>query len=162
MSDKSHIMDIKWRYSNIQKHGEKSPEGIIQRDILFFGFGKVLSLLLVQNRFSCILVIPKWSNQSYGFLLSKLVTVWFRFITRLIYHWLDEKKMLCKKWNFDHILFQYIMIQYCFGQYWSISNFLTSIHHIYNHVVVIYGIALNLGLDLIRSQTVRNSTLTIL
>ena len=88
MSDKSHIMDIKWRYSNIQKHGEKSPEGIIQRDILFFGFGKVLSLLLVQNRFSCILVIPKWSNQNYGFLLSKLVTVWFGFITRLIYHWL--------------------------------------------------------------------------
>ena len=137
MSDKSHIMDIKWRYSNIQKHGEKSPEGIIQRDILFFGFGKVLSLLLVQNRFSCILVIPKWSNQSYGFLLSKLVTVWFRFITRLIYHWLA------------------VMLG-------VVSNFLTSIHHIYNHVVVIYGIALNLGLDLIRSQTVRNSTLTIL
>ena len=136
MSDKSHIMDIKWRYSNIQKHGEKSPEGIIQRDILFFGFGKVLSLLLVRNRFSCILVIPKWSNQNYGFLLSKLVTVWFRFITRLIYHWL--------------------------AVYWLISNFLTSIHHIYNHAVVIYGIALNLGLDLIRSQTVRNSTLTIL
>ena len=137
MSDKSHIMDIKWRYSNIQKHGEKSPEGIIQRDILFFGFGKVLSLLLVQNRFSCILVIPKWSNQNYGFLLSKLVTVWFGFITRLIYHWLA------------------VMLG-------VVSNFLTSIHHIYNHVVVIYGIALNLGLDLIRSQTVRNSTLTIL
>ena len=147
MSDKSHIMDIKWRYSNIQKHGEKSPEGIIQRDILFFGFGKVLSLLLVQNRFSCILVIPKWSNQNYGFLLSKLVTVWFGFITRLIYHWLAVMTGV---------------VQYCFGQYWSISNFLTSIHHIYSHVVVIYGIALNLGLDLIRSQTVRNSTLTIL
>ena len=137
MSDKSHIMDIKWRYSNIQKHGEKSPEGIIQRIILFFGFGKVLSLFLVQNRFSCILVIPKWSNQNYGFLLSKLVTVWFRFITRLIYHWLAVLPGV-------------------------VSNFLTSIHHIYNHVVVIYGIALNLGLDLIRSQTVRNSTLTIL
>ena len=137
MSDKSHIMDIKWRYSNIQKHGEKSPEGIIQRDILFFGFGKVLSLLLVRNRFSCILVIPKWSNQNYGFLLSKLVTVWFRFITRLIYHWLAVF-------------------------FWSTSNFLSSIHHIYNHVVVIYGSALNLGLDLIRSQAVRNSTLTIL